>query len=107
MTWFLLACAIASEVTATLSLRVAVHGRRALYAVVVAGYLASFVFLALTLSAGLGIGVAYGIWAATGIAVTAIASRLLFGEPLTRTMSAGIVLIIAGVLLIETGRSHT
>ena len=32
-----------------------------------------------------------------------MASRLLFGEPLTRTMVAGIVLIMAGVLLVEIG----
>ena len=51
-------------------------------------------------------GVAYGIWSAGGVAVTAIASRLLFGEPLTRTMVAGIVLIMAGVLLVELGSAH-
>ena len=59
-----------------------------------------------TLKAGLPLGVADGIWAAGGVAVTAIASRLLFGEPLTRTMVAGIALIMAGVLLVEIGSAH-
>ena len=59
--------------------------------------------LTATLKAGLPLGVAYGIWSAGGVAVTAMASRLLFGEPLTRTMVAGIVLIMAGVLLVEIG----
>lgn len=103
MTWLFLAGAVLSEVGATLALRVASEGRRAWYAVVVTGYLAAFTLLALTLGTGLGIGVAYGVWAAAGVALTAVASRLLFGEALTRTMAAGILLIVAGVALIELG----
>lgn len=60
----------------------------------------------LALDAGLTIGVAYGIWTACGVALTAIASRILFREPLTRLMMVGIGLIAAGVLLIELGASH-
>ena len=71
-----------------------------------AGYLGAFAMLTLALKEGLGLGIAYGIWSAGGVAVTAIASRLLFGEPLTRTMVAGIVLIMAGVLLVELGSAH-
>jgi small multidrug resistance pump len=106
MQWFLLAGAILSEVTAVLCLRVAVTGRRAWYVVVVTGYLAAFALLTLTLDAGLALGVAYGIWAATGVALTAIASRVLFKEPLTVVMATGIGLIAAGVLLVELGASH-
>jgi len=104
--WFLLAGAIGSEVSAVLALRLAVTGRRAWYAVVVTGYLLAFVLLTLTLDAGLGLGVAYGIWAATGVALTAIASRVLFQEPLTPVMAIGIALIAAGVLVVELGASH-
>lgn len=106
MQWFFLAGAILSEVSAVLCLRVAVTGRRAWYVVVVAGYLAAFALLTLTLDAGLGLGVAYGIWAATGVALTAIASRLLFKEPLTPLMATGIALIAAGVLVVELGATH-
>jgi len=49
------------------------------------------------------IGVAYGIWAATGVALTAVLGRVLFREPLTRLMLGGIGLIIVGVLLVELG----
>jgi len=66
----------------------------------------AFAMLPLARGGGLGLGVAYGIWSAGGVAVTAIASRLLFGEPLTRTMVAGIALIMAGVLLVELGSAH-
>jgi small multidrug resistance pump len=74
--------------------------------VVVLGYLAAFVGLAVVLSRGMGVGVAYGIWGASGVALTAVLSALIFGEALTVVMLCGIALIIAGVLLVENG-SHT
>ncbi|OPZ41410.1 MAG: Inner membrane transport permease YbhR [Actinobacteria bacterium ADurb.BinA094] len=49
------------------------------------------------------LGVAYGIWGASGVALTAILSTLIYGEPLTPIMVGGIVLIILGVLTIELG----
>ena len=60
--------------------------------------------LSLALDAGMGIGVAYGIWTAVGVALTAVLSRYLFDEPLTRTMVLGIVLIATGVVLLELGQ---
>ena len=102
-----LVAAIASETTGTLSLKLASDGRGLRwYCLVMAGYLGAFALLTLALTEGLPLGVAYGIWSAGGVAVTAIASRLLFSEPLTRTMVAGIVLIMAGVLLVELGSPH-
>jgi small multidrug resistance pump len=101
-TWLLLAAAILSEVSATLSLKRALD-QPAFYGVVVAGYVAAFVLLSLTLRHGLGIGVAYGIWAACGEALSAVGSKVFFDEPLTGLMLAGLVLIIGGVLLVELG----
>lgn len=103
MSWAYLISAILTEVAATLSLRAAATGRRVWYVVVLAGYLASFVLLARALAEGMGIGVAYGIWTAVGVALTALLSKFLFQEPLTKLMLAGIALIIGGVLLLELG----
>ncbi|SDH70692.1 DMT family transporter [Agrococcus jejuensis] len=100
--WLLLAGAIALEVTASLSLKGALE-TPGLYAVVVAGYVGSFACLAGTLRAGMPLGVAYGIWGATGVALTAVLSTALFGEPFTPLMGVGIALIIGGVLLVELG----
>jgi len=105
MTWLLLASAIVCEVTGTLALKRALD-HPAFYAVVVVGYVAAFVLLTLTLKQGLGIGVTYGIWAACGVALTAVASKVFFDEPLTNLMLVGICFIIVGVLLVETGASH-
>ncbi|WP_028651930.1 DMT family transporter [Nocardioides halotolerans] len=103
MEWVYLACAIPLEIASTLALRVAAAGRPRWYAGVVLGYVASFALLSLALHEGLGIGVAYGIWTAVGVALTAVLSHRLFAEPLTRTMLLGIALIAAGVVLLETG----
>ena len=59
--------------------------------------------LALVLRERVPLGVAYGIWGASGVALTAILSTLIYGEPLTPIMVGGIVLIILGVLTIELG----
>lgn len=101
--WVLLAMAVVAEVAGTLSLRVAAAGRRAWYGAVAVGYLIAFAGLAATLAHGMPLGVAYGIWAAAGVALTAIGSRVFFGEPLTRVMVLGIALIMVGVLLVELG----
>jgi small multidrug resistance pump len=106
MSWVYLALAIVTEVAATLSLRMASQGRALWYVPVGVGYLIAFTMLTLALSEGIPVGVAYGIWAAVGVALTAVASRVLFKEPLTKVMGLGIVLIIAGVLLIELGGAH-
>ena len=103
MTLIILGFAIASEIAGTLSLRVAARGRPSWYAAVAVGYLASLGLLSLALHRGLGLGVAYGIWAASGVALTAVLSRLIFKEPLSGVMTGGIGLIAVGVLLIELG----
>ncbi|UNX55776.1 SMR family transporter [Georgenia sp. TF02-10] len=103
-TWPLLAGAIACEVTGSLSLRAAV-AHPGWYAVVVVGYVAAFALLAAVLRRGMPLGVAYGIWGAVGVALTAALSSVIFGEPFTLLMTAGIALIIGGVLLVELG-SH-
>ncbi|GAB3595666.1 DMT family transporter [Microbacterium tumbae] len=106
MAWLVLAVAILSEVGATLSLRMATHGSKRWYVLVVVGYLIAFGALAAVLALGMPLGVAYGVWAAVGVALTALAGRLLFKEPFTWVMALGIALIVGGVLLIEIGAPH-
>ncbi|WP_316291333.1 SMR family transporter [Clavibacter michiganensis] len=107
MRWLLLGAAIVSEVAAALALQAAVDVP-GWYALVVAGYLTAFWFLTRVLKAGMAVGVAYGIWGASGVALTAVGATVLFGQPLTGLMILGLVLIVAGVLLVELGsqRAH-
>ncbi|MDP9822987.1 DMT family transporter [Nocardioides massiliensis] len=106
MAWLFMAGAVGFEVSGTLALRVASQGRRPWIAVTLLSYLCAFALLTLALDAGMALGVAYGVWAACGVALTAVASRVLFKEPLTPTMLFGIGLIIIGVLLVELGAHH-
>lgn len=102
--WALLAGAILTEVIGTLSLR-AFQDHRLWIILVIAGYTTSFFLLTRVLRAGVPVGVAYGIWGAAGTAATAVVASIIFGDPFTVPIVAGIGLIIAGVLMVEFG-SH-
>ena len=102
MTWLFLAGAVLCEVAATLSLKGSATVPM-LYAVVVLGYLAAFAFLTAVLKRGMGLGVAYGIWAAAGVGLTADLAAVIFGEAFTVTMAIGVLCVVVGVLLVETG----
>ena len=81
----MLAGAILSEVVATLSLRASEgFSRGGPTALMAVGYVVSFVLLAQALKRGMGIGVAYAVWAGVGVALVAILGRVLFNEPLRR-----------------------
>ena len=100
--WIFLVGAIVSEVAATLSLKAGMENPL-FYIIVAVGYAAAFIFLTKALKMGMALGVAYGIWGASGVALTAVLSNLIFKEPLTAIMIAGIIVIIIGMLMIELG----
>jgi small multidrug resistance pump len=103
--WLTLAVAIVLEVTATLALRAAID--QPWWAILtIAGYAGAFAALSLLLRLGAKIGIVYGIWAASGVVLTAVTAAVLFGEPLTLAIAIGIALVIGGVLLVETGHAR-
>jgi small multidrug resistance pump len=106
--WLALAGAILIEVVATLALRASDGFRKRAWIIpVVVGYVTSFYLLWISLSLGMPVGVAYGVWTACGVALVALIARFLFSEPLTWLMGLGIAFIVAGVLTIEmTGAVH-
>ena len=107
MSWLILSGAIVFEVMATLSLRASQGLKKKKWIAPIAVlYLSAFGLLAVALAQGMPVGIAYGIWAACGVALTAIGARVFFKEPLTKRMGIGIGLIAIGVLLIELGATH-
>ena len=96
----LLSGAIVLEVSGTLSLRMGAVGSRWWYAAVAVLYAGAFGLLALVLAAGMPLGIAYGVWSAVGVVLTAILGRLLFQEPFTWVGALGVALITGGVLLV-------
>jgi small multidrug resistance pump len=104
--WFTLGGAIALEVMATLSLRAAVEVPW--WGILAAvGYIGAFIALSALLRMGAPIGTVYGIWAAAGVSLTAIIAAIIFAEPFTLLIALGIALVIAGVVLVETGHAKT
>lgn len=107
MPWIFLAGAIAFEVAATTSLKLSEGFTRLVPSIaVVVGYVTAFFLLSQALVRGMEIGVAYAVWAATGIALIAIVGAALFGERMTWTQVGGLALVIAGVMALELGRHH-
>jgi small multidrug resistance pump len=104
--WLFLIGAIISEVIGTVSLRATVD-HSGWMPVVVVTYITAFALLGLTLRAGIPVGVAYGIWGATGVALVAVLGAVFFGELLSTTTLIGIGLIIVGVVVVETGTRPT
>ena len=104
MSWLFLSFSIVSEIIATLSLRASDGFRKKIWILpLVVFYALAFLFLAVTISYGMPVAIAYGIWSAVGVALIALLARIIWKEPLTPRMIFGLVLIMAGVLLVELG----
>jgi len=108
MGYVFLAIAIAAEVIATTFLKFTSGDRQAwwAYPIVGVGYILSFVMLSQTLSKGVPLGIAYAVWAGVGVVLVAVISWLVFHETLTWQQLVGMVLVIAGVVLLESGGKH-
>lgn len=108
MGYLFLALAIVGEVIGTTFLKFT-SGEKAVwwaYAIVGVGYVFAFSMLSLTLARGVPLGTAYAIWAGVGVVLVAIISWLAFGETLTWQQVAGIVLVTAGVVMLEAFGKH-
>lgn len=103
MHWWYLGFAILAEVLATSALKAADGFTRPLPSLaVVAGYGTAFYLLSLTLRA-IPVGIAYAIWSGVGTALIALLGWALFGQVLDGAALLGLVLIVAGVLVIQLG----
>ena len=93
--------AVLSEVMATTVLKFSEGFTRLIPSIVVVlGYGLSFYLLSLSLKV-IPIGVAYALWSGIGIVLTVIAGIFLWREQLDWARITGIILIIAGILVIN------
>ncbi|MBV2355161.1 multidrug efflux SMR transporter [Streptomyces sp. J2-1] len=103
MGYVFLAGAIAAEVAATTAMKYSDGFSRLWPSLLTAlGYAVAFLLLARTLRS-VSIGSAYAIWSGVGTAAIALLGLALFGESLTVTKVAGIVLIVGGVVVLNLG----
>lgn len=99
--WFFLSIAIGAEVVATSALKASDGFSRLWPSVLVAcGYGIAFYFLSLTLRA-IPVGVAYAVWSGVGIVLITLAAWLVFGQKLDAPAIIGMLLIIAGVVVMN------
>jgi small multidrug resistance pump len=107
--WLYLTVAIVSEVAGTSALKSTEGFTRLVPTyIVVVGYSTAFYFLSLTLKT-IPVGVAYAIWSGAGTALVALVAWVFMGQKLDAAAGVGIMLIIAGVLvmnLYSTSATH-
>lgn len=106
MAYALLGGAILAEVLGTTSMKYS-DGFTRLWPSLgtAAGYLIAFGLLAQTLKT-LSVGTAYAIWSGIGTAAVAAIGMVFLGEAATATKLIGVVLVIAGVVVLNLGGSH-
>lgn len=100
--YLFLAVSIVAEVFATTMLKLSDGFTVLLPSVgVVGGYVLSFYFIAKALT-HIPLSIAYAIWSGVGTALTALIGVLVWGELFNMLSLSGIILIIGGVVLLNT-----
>ncbi|MEE1930583.1 multidrug efflux SMR transporter [Streptomyces sp. TRM 70351] len=103
MVYATLGAAILAEVLATTSMKYSDGFTRLWPSLGTAvGYLIAFLLLAQALKT-MSVGTAYAIWSGAGTAAVATIGMVFIDEPVTVARIAGIVLIIAGVVVLNLG----
>lgn len=99
--WIFLAVAIVSEVIATSALKASEgFSRLGPSLLVIVGYGIAFYCLSLTLKT-IPIGVVYAIWSGAGIALITLVAWLVYGQTLDTPAIIGLLLIVAGVVVLQ------
>ncbi|KQL51462.1 multidrug transporter [Heyndrickxia shackletonii] len=97
-----LAISIISEVFATTMLKMSDGFTILLPSIgVIVGYALSFYSISISLKT-IPLSLAYAIWSGVGTALTALIGVLIWGELFNTLMLSGIILIIGGVILLNT-----
>jgi small multidrug resistance pump len=101
MKYLFLAIAIISEVIATNAMNASQQFTKLIPSLLtILGYASAFYFLSLTLRT-MPLGTAYAVWSGVGIVLTALVAMVLFKQVPDAPAIFGMVLIIAGVLVIN------
>ncbi|WP_344075115.1 DMT family transporter [Nocardiopsis metallicus] len=104
LAYLFLAGTVALEVVGAIASRYSQGFTRPLpTAVTVVAIVGAYYLFALALHEGLGIGVAYAIWAAVGIVAVTLIGVFALRDRITRTQVAGVVLTVVGVLALQLG----
>lgn len=101
MNWLILGIAICAEVIATSALKASEGFTRLFPSIlVVVGYAISFYLLSLTLKV-IPIGITYAIWSGLGVVLISLVAWYFYGQKLDLASVIGILLIVAGVMVLN------
>ncbi len=101
-----LTIAVIGEVFATAMLKMSVGFTVLMPSIgVVSGYVLSFYCLSLCLST-IPLSLAYAIWAGSGTALTAVIGVVVWGEIFNNFKTFGIIMIIGGVILLNSSKNR-
>ncbi|MEM6723201.1 MAG: multidrug efflux SMR transporter [Bacteroidota bacterium] len=101
MKWVFLLVAIIAEVIATTALKYSEGFTKWIPSIIVGvGYSVAFYFLSLTLK-NMSVGIAYAIWSGIGTVLITLAALFFFKQKLDAPAIIGLVLIVAGVVVIN------
>lgn len=107
MAWLFLVAALLSEMVGATATGVSEGFTRPLAVLVaIPTVLVAYYLLALALRRGMGVGVAYGVWTASGVAIVALIGVVFLGDSLTPVQIGGLVLVMVGALALELGRAR-
>jgi small multidrug resistance pump len=105
--WILLALAIVAEVFATIMLKLSDGLSHPLPVLgLIAGYALAFYLESQVIQLGMPMPITYAVWAGGGILLVVVANRVLFSEPVSALTIGGMVMILAGVLVVQLSVSH-
>jgi small multidrug resistance pump len=103
MAWLLLSIAILAEIAGTLMLKASDGLSKLLPSIGVAvGYLTAFALMSQSLKK-LDVGITYAIWSGVGIIGAAVGGYFFFNQTLNKITVLGMIVIIAGVVIMNLG----
>ena len=107
MAYLLLAVAIVAEVIAT-SLLKSTEGFTRLWptAICLTSYAIAFALMAMAITRGMQIDVAYALWSALGTTAIVLIAVLFLGSPISIGKVLGVALVIGGVVTLNMAGAH-
>ncbi len=102
MSWLLLVASIVLEVLGTMSMKLSEGFTRPLYAVLVMVFYALSIAGLMLVLKRIEVSVAYAVWSGLGTAFIAMVGVSVFGEALTMVKVVALVLIVVGVVMLNT-----
>lgn len=105
--WLWLGAAVLTQWGCVAALRASEGLRRVgLAAITFLALLASVACISVSLTHGLTVAVAYGVWTGAGIALAAVTGVVVFKDRLTHGQVSGLILVIAGVVTLQFASGH-